>query len=75
MEPFTKPTAGIAVEEQKDSPFARWLIAKDERFYFLFLISVIIFFGILTVISRVFVSGVIVAGVWLIFYQTIIRRK
>jgi len=72
---IAKPAIGLALEEQKESPFAKWLIEKDERFYTLFLISAILLFGILTLISRVFVAGVVVSGTWLVFYYTILRKK
>lgn len=61
-------------DEQRDRPFIKWLLAKDERFYVLFLIMSMIFFGVLSMMTLLVISGFVVAAVWLIFYYAILRK-
>jgi len=63
------------MSDEERSAFAKWLLAKDERFYVLFLVGAMIFFGILSMLTLLVVSGFIVAGMWLLFYYTVIKRE
>lgn len=66
---------GHAMDERKDSTFTKWLLAKDERFYVLFLVVTLIIFTVLSLFTLLLVSGVIVVCFWLIFYYAIIRKE
>ena len=63
------------MDEPEMSRFAKWLLAKDERFYVLFLVIALIIFGVLSLLTMLVISGFVVAAFWLIFYFTVIKKK
>jgi len=52
-----------------------YITANDNRFYGIFLLSMVAFFGIISTFWMFAVSGFIVSGIFLFFYHTIIKRK
>ena len=63
------------IEERKDGVFKRWLLEKEERFYFLFLVAVFIFFMLMSMLNFALITGGIIAAFWLVFYFALIKRK
>jgi len=62
------------MNERKDSAFMKWLLEKNERFYALFLVITFIIFGALSMLNFALITGAIIAGIWIIFYFTILRK-
>ena len=61
-------------DEQKIGAFSRWLLRKEERFYVLFLVSVFTFFVVTSLFNMALIGGVVVAGLWIVFYYTVIKK-
>jgi hypothetical protein len=64
----------MEIDRQNDGAFKSWLLAKDERFYILFLVVTFVFFAAMSILYFPLIAGSIIAGVWMIFYFTIIRK-
>lgn len=61
-------------DEQEVTPFRKWIFEKDERFYILFLFTILIIFGLISIVSIGFIAVVVVDALWIIFYFTILKK-
>ena len=53
----------------------RWLTRTDERFYHVFLLSLIILFGIASFFNILAVGALMSSAMFLLFYETIMKKK
>jgi hypothetical protein len=64
----------METDEHEVTPFWKWISAKDERFYTLFLFTILIIFGLISLVSIGFIAVVLVDALWIIFYFTILKK-
>jgi len=64
----------MATEEQEVTHFWKWVFEKDERFYTLFLFTILIVFGLISLVSIGFIAVVLVDALWIFFYFTVLKK-
>ena len=52
-----------------------WATKTDERFYYIFLLSCILFFGVLSIFNILAVGALSSSVLFLLFYETIMKKK